>query len=45
MVKQAKLKLAAPIKKAILSALSERNEKAEICRDREGRPEPDPETP
>ena len=40
---QAKLKLAAPIKKAILSALSERNEKAEICRDREGRPEPDPE--
>ena len=32
-----------PIKKAILSALSERNEKAEICRDREGRPEPDPE--
>ena len=42
-VKQAKLKLAAPLKKAILSALSERNEKAEICRDREGRPEPDPE--
>ena len=42
-VKQAKLKLAAPLRKAILSALSERNEKAEICRDREGRPEPDPE--
>ena len=40
---QAKLKLAAPIRKAILSALSERNEKAEICRDREGCPEPDPE--
>ncbi len=40
---QAKLKLAAPIKKAILAALSERNEKAEICRDRESRPEPDPE--
>ena len=40
---QAKLKLAAPIRKAILSALSERNEEAEICRDREGRPEPDPE--
>ena len=40
---QAKLKLAAPIKKAILSALSERNEKADICRDREGLPEPDPE--
>ena len=40
---QAKLKLAAPIRKAILSALSERNEEAEICCDREGRPEPDPE--
>ena len=40
---QAKLKLAAPIKKAILSALSERNDEAEICRDREGRPEPAPE--
>ena len=40
---RAKLKLAAPIKKAILSVLSERNEKAEICRDREGRPEPDTE--
>ena len=42
MVKQAKLKLAAPLRKAILSALSERNDEAEICRDREGRPEPDP---
>ena len=41
--RQAKLKLAAPIKKAILSALSERNDKAEICRDREGCPEPDAE--
>ena len=41
--RQAKLKFAAPIKKAILSALSERNEKAAICCDREGRPEPDPE--
>ena len=40
---RAKLKLAAPIRKAILSALSERNEKAEICRDREGCPEPDSE--
>jgi type I restriction enzyme M protein len=29
--------------KAILSALSERDETAEICRDEEGRPEPDPE--
>ena len=35
------LKLTAPIRKAILSALSERNEGAEICRDRRGRPEPD----
>ncbi|MXY24035.1 MAG: SAM-dependent DNA methyltransferase [Acidobacteria bacterium] len=41
--RDAELKLAAPIRKAILSALSERNAKAEICRDREGRPEPDPE--
>ena len=41
--RKAELKLAAPIKKAILSALSERNDEAEICRDREGRPEPDPE--
>ena len=37
------LKLAAPLRKAILSALSERNAEAEICRDRDGRPEPDPE--
>ena len=41
--RDAELKLAAPIRKAILSALSERNAKAEICRDREGHPEPDPE--
>ena len=41
--RKAKLKLAAPIKKAILTDLSERNETAEICRDRDGRPEPDPE--
>jgi len=40
---EAGVKLAAPIKKAILTALSERNEKAEICRDKEGQPEPDPE--
>ena len=39
----AELKLAAPIRKAILSALSERNAEAEICRDRDGCPEPDPE--
>ena len=41
--RKAELKLASPIRKAILSALSERSEDAEICRDQEGRPEPDPE--
>ena len=41
--RKAELKLAAPIRKTVLSALSERNAEAEICRDREGRPEPDPE--
>ena len=40
---KADVRLAAPIRKAILSALSERNEQAEICRDKHGRPEPDPE--
>ncbi len=40
---KAKLRLDAPIKKAILSALSERDETAEICRDNKGNPEPDPE--
>ncbi len=42
-VRAADVKLAAPVKKAILSALSERNEDAEICRDKDGNPEPDPE--
>ena len=41
--RDAELKLAAPIRKAILSALSEGNAEAEMCRDRDGRPEPDPE--
>ena len=41
--RDAGLKLAAPIRKAILSALSERNAEAEMCRDRDGRPEPDAE--
>jgi type I restriction enzyme M protein len=36
------LKVSAPIRKAILSAVSERDESAEICRDDEGYPEPDP---
>ncbi len=37
------IKLTAPIQKAILSALSERDETAEICRDENGHPEADPE--
>jgi type I restriction enzyme M protein len=37
------MKLAAPIRKAVLKALSERDETAEICRDHDGNPEPDPE--
>jgi type I restriction enzyme M protein len=41
--KKAGLKLSALVTKAILSALSERDETAEICRDKEGNPEPDPE--
>jgi len=36
-------KLSAPIEKALLSALSERDETAEICRDKDRHPEPDPE--
>jgi type I restriction enzyme M protein len=40
---KADLKLAAPVRKAILSALSERDEAAAVCRDKEGHPEPDPE--
>jgi len=35
------LKIAAPVKKAIANALAERDETAEICRDRDGNPEPD----
>ncbi len=41
--KKAGLKLPAPIVKAILAALSERDETAAICRDNDGNPEPDPE--
>ena len=40
---EAEVKLAAPLRKAILSALSERNEDAAICLDRDGNAEPDPE--
>ncbi|MBO6765039.1 MULTISPECIES: class I SAM-dependent DNA methyltransferase [Alphaproteobacteria] len=35
------VKLAAPVKKAVLSALCERDEEAEVCRDKKGQPEPD----
>ncbi len=41
--KKAGVKLPAPVRKAILSALSERDEAAAICRDKDGNPEPDPE--
>jgi len=41
--KRAGLKLPAPIKKAIFTALGERDPKAEICRDSKDRPEPDSE--
>jgi len=41
--KQAGLKLAASVQKAILSSLSERDEAAFICRDKDGHPEPGPE--
>ncbi len=40
--KEAEVKLGAPLQKAILSALSERDETAEVCRDADGNPEPDP---
>ena len=42
-VKAAGLKLSAPVRKAVLAALSERDETATICRNRDGSPEPDPE--
>jgi type I restriction enzyme M protein len=37
------LKLPAPLRKAILSVMSERDESAEICLDTDGDPEPDTE--
>ena len=42
-LKAADMKIGAPVRKAILAALSERDEEAEICADRNGKPEPDPE--
>lgn len=41
--KSCSVRLSPPIRKALLSALSERDETAEICRDKDGNPEPDPE--
>lgn len=41
--KKAEVDLDAPIKKAILSALSERDETADVCTDSKGRPEADSE--
>ncbi len=41
--RKADLKLPAPAHKTILSAFSERDETAAICRDQDGNPEPDPE--
>jgi len=39
--KDAGIKVKAPVMKAILSALSERDEEADICADKHGNPEPD----
>ena len=40
-LRRADVKIGAPVKKAILAALSERDEDAEICKDKNGNPEPD----
>ncbi len=37
------IKIGAPVKKAIMAALSERDEEADICTDAKGKPEPDTE--
>ena len=42
-LKKAGIKVGAPIKKAILAALSERDPQADMCLDAKGNPEPDPE--
>ncbi|KZB66536.1 restriction endonuclease subunit M [Thalassospira sp. MCCC 1A02491] len=39
--KQAQIKISAPVKKAILAALSERDDEADICTGKDGKPEPD----
>ena len=40
-LKKAGLKLKAPVLKALLSGIGERDDSAEVCRDSSGRPEPD----
>jgi type I restriction enzyme M protein len=40
-LKRAGVKVGAPVKKAIVSALSERDEDAFVCTDKDGNPEPD----
>jgi type I restriction enzyme M protein len=42
-IKQSGIKLTAALRKSIYSALSERDESAEICKDADGKPESDPE--
>ncbi|MFA6364023.1 N-6 DNA methylase [Methanoregula sp.] len=42
-IKESGLKITAALKKSIWSALSERDETAEVCKDADGKPEPDPE--
>lgn len=41
--KKAKVKLSAPIKKAIIGSLGERDPEADLCLDKDGNPEPDTE--
>jgi type I restriction enzyme M protein len=40
--RESDVRLSAPELKAMLAALGEHDDTAEICRDRDGRPEPDP---
>ena len=41
-LKEAGVKIGAPVRKAILAALSERDENASVCADKKGNPDPDP---
>ena len=43
LLKSNSIKLNATLQKAIVNAIGERDENAEICRDSKGNPEPDPE--